>query len=125
MRSYPPTAIEDSEVQHLLSRQLRDWKCVVSPLPEDPSRQRVELFREFKFDSFREVIRFMREVSVGCDIADHHPRWENIYRTLRIYLSTWGIGHRITDRDVQLARYFDEVYSQTTSTPRPNTRRAP
>ncbi|MET0153812.1 MAG: hypothetical protein ABW298_14545 [Candidatus Binatia bacterium] len=24
----------------------------------------------------------------GCDIADHHPRWENIYRTLRVHLGT-------------------------------------
>jgi pterin-4a-carbinolamine dehydratase len=113
MRTRPPAALEGSELAEVLEIQLRAWKCVTSALPEDPSRQRVELFRELKFESFGEVIRFMREVSVGCDIADHHPRWENIYRTLRVYLSTWGNGfHKVTDRDVQLARYFDEVYSR-------------
>ena len=81
-----------------------------SPLPENPASSRTELFREYTFHSFQEAIRFMREVSAGCDVADHHPRWENLYRTLRVYLTTWGIGHRITDRDVQLARYFDDVY---------------
>jgi pterin-4a-carbinolamine dehydratase len=66
--------------------------------------ERKELFREYKFGSFQEAIRFMREVSTGCDIADHHPRWENIYRTLRVYLTTWGIDHRVTDRQTQRAK---------------------
>ena len=94
----------------MLETQLKGWQCLTSPLPEHPGQLRTELFREFKFKSFQEAIRFMREVSAGCDIADHHPRWENIYRTLRVYLTTGGIDHRVTDRDVQLARYLDEVF---------------
>lgn len=119
MRTRPPAALPDSEVRAVLNTQLTEWKCLTSPLPEDPEKQRVELFRELKFGSFQEAVRFMREVSAGCDIADHHPRWENIYRTLRVYLTTWGIGHRVTDRDVQLARYFDEVFSQHNREHRP------
>ncbi len=112
MRTRPPAPLPDSEVEAVLGTQLQEWQCLKSPLPEDPAQERVELFREYRFPSFQDAIRFMREVSAGCDIADHHPRWENIYRTLRVYISTWGAGHRVTDRDVQLARYFDEVFSR-------------
>lgn len=52
----------------------------------------------------------MTQVAQGCDIAMHHPRWENIWKTVRVYLTTWDIGHRISDRDIQLARYFDRAY---------------
>ena len=119
MRTRPPAPLPDSEIQAVLETQLEDWQCITSPLPEDPQKDRVELFREFKFGSFQEAIRFMREVSAGCDVADHHPRWENIYRTLRVYLTTWGIGHRVTDRDVQMARYLDEVFSRPDGAQRP------
>ena len=52
----------------------------------------------------------MQQVAPGCDIALHHPRWENIWKTVRVYLTTGDIGHRISDRDVQLAKYLDRAY---------------
>jgi pterin-4a-carbinolamine dehydratase len=112
MKTVPPARIDEETLERILTKQLTSWTKVCSQLPEDPSQMRAELYKEFKFSGFREVIRFMREVAAGCEIADHHPRWENIYRTLRVYLTTWGIGHQVSDRDIQLARYFDEAYSR-------------
>jgi pterin-4a-carbinolamine dehydratase len=106
-----PDPISDDKLQRILETVLPLWKKVVSPLPENPSDVRIELFREFKFKSFQEAIRFMEQVAPGCDIAMHHPRWENIWKTIRVFLSTWDINHRISDRDIQLARYFDRAYS--------------
>jgi pterin-4a-carbinolamine dehydratase len=54
----------------------------------------------------------MNLLAPGCDIAMHHPRWENVWKTLKVYLTTWDIGHRISDRDLQLARYFDRAYEE-------------
>ncbi|NJP90392.1 4a-hydroxytetrahydrobiopterin dehydratase [Nonomuraea sp. FMUSA5-5] len=85
-------------------------RLVESALPQDPSRTRVELYREYRFKTFRDAIAFMNEVAPGCDIAIHHPRWENVWRHVRVFLTTWDIGHRISDRDVQLAKYFDSAY---------------
>lgn len=113
MRTVPPTRIDEDTLDRILETQLTSWVKICSELPEDPSQTRVELFRELKFREFLDVIRFMREVAAGCQILDHHPRWENIYRTLRVYLTTWGIGHQVSDRDVQLARYLDEAYSKS------------
>jgi pterin-4a-carbinolamine dehydratase len=76
MTSLRPVAIPDSRVRAALKTQLTGWQYVKSPLPENPKAFRMELFREYRFPSFQAVIRFMREVSVGCDIADHHPRSE-------------------------------------------------
>jgi hypothetical protein len=33
-----------------------------------------------------------------------------IWQTLRVYLTTWNIDHKISDRDVQLAKYLDASY---------------
>lgn len=105
-----PDPVTEDKIQRVLKSELRGWKKVVSPIPEKPDDVRIELFREFRFKSFRQAIQFMSQVSPGCDIAMHHPRWENIWKTIRIYLTTWDIGHRISDRDLQLARYFDRAY---------------
>jgi pterin-4a-carbinolamine dehydratase len=106
-----PDPISEENLAIALKGTLSHWSKVSSPLPENPGRVRSELFREYRFRSFRDAIRFMSEVAPGCDIAIHHPRWENIWKTLRVYLTTWDIGHRISDRDVQLAKYFDIAYS--------------
>jgi pterin-4a-carbinolamine dehydratase len=95
-----------------LENELVRWQLVESALPEDPQKTRVELYREFKFKSFQSAIGFMAQVAPGCDIAMHHPRWENIWKTVRVFLTTWDIGHRVSDRDVVLARYFDRAYSE-------------
>jgi len=53
----------------------------------------------------------VHQVAPACDIANHHPRWENNWKTLRIWLTTWDAAQRITSRDIDLARYFDDVYA--------------
>src|SRR5262245_11749628 len=107
----PPEPTPDDKVKRILERELSKWRRVVSPLPEKPDEVRVELFRAFTFRTFRDAVQFMNLVAPGCDIAMHHPRWENVWKTLRVYLTTWDAGHRITDRDLQLARYFDRAYA--------------
>ena len=117
-RPYPrlfpegPDPIPLGKIDRALATELHEWKLLVSKLPEDLNIERWELFREFRFKTFRDAIGFMTQVAPGCDIANHHPRWENIWRTVRVFLSTWDIGHRISDRDIQLARYFDRAYSE-------------
>lgn len=107
-----PDPISDESLEIALKGTLSQWRKVVSPLPEKPDTVRTELFREYKFKNFRDAIGFMSEVAPGCDIAIHHPRWENIWATLRVYLTTWDIGHRISDRDIQLAKYFDTAHKE-------------
>jgi len=107
-----PDPVSREKLKAVLESQLPDWVILKSPLPENPYEERIELYREYKFVSFDAAVRFMASLTKGCEILMHHPRWENVWRTLRVYTTTWDIGHAITDRDIQLARYFDREYKQ-------------
>jgi pterin-4a-carbinolamine dehydratase len=107
-----PEPLSERALDIALNASLSNWTAVESPLLEDPSKTRSELFREYHFKTFLGAIEFMHEVAPGCEIALHHPRWENIWRTVRVYLTTWDIGHRISDRDVQLAKYLDNAFEK-------------
>ncbi|MEZ5480353.1 MAG: 4a-hydroxytetrahydrobiopterin dehydratase [Thiolinea sp.] len=109
----PPDPIDEDKLTQILEKELPRWSRFSAPLPEKPEQVRSEISREFKFDSFQSAINFMSEVAPGCDIASHHPRWENIWKTLTVFLSTWdGELHKVTDRDVMLAKYFDRAYGE-------------
>ena len=107
-----PAPMTESDIRIALSEILPDWTVIQSPLPEDEANLRTELHRTFEFRTFLDVLSFMREVGDFADKANHHPRWENIFHTLRVYLTTWDIGHRISQLDVQLAQLFDRVYRE-------------
>ena len=105
-----PDPISDEKLQIALDASLSKWKKVKSPLPEDPTKERIEIYRQYRFKTFLDAISFMNQVAPGCEIAMHHPRWENIYKTVRVYLSTWDVDHQISDRDIQLAKYLDKAF---------------
>lgn len=106
-----PEPLSEERVQVALNHNLSKWRKVISQLPEASTKYRVELFRQYEFKTFQGAIAFMHQVAPGCDIQLHHPRWENVWRTVRVYLTTWDIGHQISDRDIQLAKYLDEAFS--------------
>lgn len=112
--AHVPSPMDEQQIKLALNSHLSGWSLIFSPLPEDASSVRQELFKEFTFDTFINAVQFMGLVAPGCDIAIHHPRWENLWKTLRVYLTTWDIGHRVSDRDIQLAAYFDRAYQDFT-----------
>lgn len=107
-----PDPASEEKINAALKGSLLGWERLVSPLPEDESKVRDELFRRFSFKTFADAIRFMNHVAPGCDIAGHHPRWVNIWKTIDVYLATWDIEHKISDRDIQLAKYFQLAYQE-------------
>ncbi len=69
------------------------------------------LQRTFQFKSFAQAIHFMDCVSLGCDVADHHPVFLHSYRKLTVTLKTWDAENPcVTLRDIALAEYFDRTY---------------
>ena len=97
-----------------VSASLPQWKIVESPLHDDPrfgnDYRRIELTREFRFGSFLDAISFMRAAADKIEVLGHHPRWENVFRTVTVWLSTWDIGHRPSDRDWKEALMLEELY---------------
>src|SRR6266536_2063802 len=99
------------EIQQQLS-MLPNWKLVSSPLPGEYPRTRTELTRRFRFSSFERAIDFMHAAVPHMNQVNHHPRWENVFKTVTVWLSTWDTGHVITKLDFDLARYLDELFEQ-------------
>lgn len=97
---------------HTALQQLPEWGCVANELPNSPGRQRSELFRAYEFASFEDALAFMSAAVPKISEMQHHPRWENIWRTVSVWLSTWDIGHKPSELDVQLALYFDSLRAQ-------------
>jgi pterin-4a-carbinolamine dehydratase len=113
---YPTPRVSITEIPHKefarILRSLPGWAEVVSPLPGQEPLQQIELRKSFEFESFPQAIEFMDEVSESVNQVQHHPRWENIWRTVTIWLSTWDIGHKPSQLDVDLAREIERIYKK-------------
>jgi 4a-hydroxytetrahydrobiopterin dehydratase len=67
-----------------------------------------KLHKEYVFADFVEAFSFMTAAALCAERKTHHPEWFNVYRTVRVDLSTHDAGG-ITLWDVELAREFDSV----------------
>jgi len=67
------------------------------------------LYRQFEFVDFREAFAFMTQVAALAEEMNHHPRWENEWNKVRIWLSTHEAGDTVTDKDRTLAAAIDKI----------------
>ena len=67
------------------------------------------LNREFQFADFSEAFAFMTRVAMLAETASHHPEWFNVYRTVKIRLTSHDAGNRVTDKDTGLAFQINEL----------------
>ena len=104
-------ALDSQKLSQRLTKEIPDWK-LQSPADKTNSPGTAKITRTLRFRSFQSAIGYMHQVAPACDVANHHPGWENNWRTLHVRLTTWDADQQITDRDVQLARYFDHVYTE-------------
>jgi pterin-4a-carbinolamine dehydratase len=96
------------ELQNGLER-LPGWKVIASENNPGGTAQRFELCRTFEFASFEDAIHFMSDAVPKITDMQHHPRWENLWRSVSVFLSTWDIGHRPSQLDLELAAYLEEL----------------
>ena len=68
------------------------------------------LYRQFNFDDFKHAWDFMSEVAKLAEEYQHHPRWEDEWSVVQIWLITHEGGQKITEKDHELAKAIDEVY---------------
>jgi pterin-4a-carbinolamine dehydratase len=104
-----PRTFTPQEIQEQLST-LSNWKVISSPLPGEYPRTRTELTRRFRFSSFKQAIEFMQAAVPHINEINHHPRWENVFKTVTVYLTTWDTGHVISKLDFELAQYLDKLF---------------
>jgi pterin-4a-carbinolamine dehydratase len=104
-----PRSLSETEIKENLTR-IPEWKIVTSPLPGQHPKVRTELMRIFTFSNFPKAIQFMSQALEHVEVLKHHPRWENLWKTVTVWLTTWDIGHVPSKVDFELAEYLDKLY---------------
>ncbi len=65
----------------------------------------------FQFDDFIQAFGFMAKVAIVAEKMDHHPNWSNVYNKVQIELTTHDAGNIVTDKDRELAKKIEKIYS--------------
>ena len=65
--------------------------------------------KTFIFTNFIEALGWMVKVGVWAEKLNHHPEWDNVYKTVNVLLTTHDKG-TITNLDVTLAQKMDKIY---------------
>ncbi len=69
------------------------------------------LYKQFNFENFKEAWGFMEQVAELAERLQHHPRWENEWSVVQIWLITHEGDKAITDKDREMAEAIDELVS--------------
>jgi ribonuclease HI/pterin-4a-carbinolamine dehydratase len=75
------------------------------------------LYKQFNFENFKEAWAFMTRVAELAEEYQHHPRWENEWNVVQIWLITHEGGKAITDKDHELARAIDGLLDKSDAGP--------
>ena len=67
-----------------------------------------ELQKTFKFKDFSAAFGFMARVALAAERLDHHPDWCNVYREVRVSLTTHDAGG-LTELDFALAEQMEAI----------------
>ena len=65
--------------------------------------------KTFIFTNFIEALGWMVKVGVWAEKLNHHPEWDNVYKTVNVLLTTHDKG-TVTNLDVTLAQKMDNIY---------------
>jgi pterin-4a-carbinolamine dehydratase len=110
--------LNEAELEQALSH-LPGWEIEQRDSQRGRDGSATELVTTLKFDRFEDAIHFMATASRYISRTDHHPFWENQYKDIRIRISTWDIGLRISPKDIKLAQYLQWLYRDYTPGQRP------
>lgn len=83
------------------------------------------LYKQFNFENFKEAWAFMSKVAELAEDYQHHPRWENEWSVVQIWLITHEGGKKITDKDHQMAAAIDALVAKDTARPAPQKQPTP
>ncbi len=67
-----------------------------------------QLYKKFVFKDFEQAFAFMQAVAQIAEQRKHHPRWQNEWNVVEIWLQTHDVED-VTDKDNALAKAIDEL----------------
>ena len=103
--------LTESQIENAL-RRLPGWQITTSFVPGKEPKKRTELMKTYEFARFEDAIDFMAEATKHISVVQHHPRWENQWETLKVWLSTLDKDYMLTQYDVDLAEYLDALFGK-------------
>ena len=93
-----------------MARQKLDAQAVRDALAElegwELQDDREAIGKTYVFRNFSEAFGFMTRVALAAEKLDHHPEWFNVYKTVKVTLSTHD-ADGLTELDFNLARKMD------------------
>lgn len=102
------TAAEENE----FLAEYKHWQMIEQPNKSSSTGGR-QLYRLYEFNSYEMAWRFMERVNeAGIRVQEHHPRWQNTFNRVEVWLST---GHRPSKKDIRLAKAFEHVWEEMRS----------
>jgi 4a-hydroxytetrahydrobiopterin dehydratase len=66
--------------------------------------------KTFVFSDFKQAFGWMTRVALKAEQMDHHPEWFNVYKTVKVVLTSHDAGG-VTSLDVELATFMDATAS--------------
>ena len=70
----------------------------------DESRDTIS--KEFQFKNFIEAFSWMTKIAFWAEKINHHPEWFNVYRNVRVVLTTHDVKG-LSNLDLELASKMD------------------
>ena len=103
------------ELERLVREHLPEWSLEFSDDEQHRHHKRIELTKAFGFGSFSRAVDFMNIATSHARQVQHHPRLMNVWWTVKVWLTTFDAGHRVTALDIEFARYLDREFRKMTS----------
>jgi pterin-4a-carbinolamine dehydratase len=76
---------------------------------------RRELHRLYEFETFDAAFHFMKDVTQRAIVPyNHHPRWQNTFTRVEVWLTTFNLGKRLSIRDRRLAKLLEQIWEEHT-----------
>lgn len=64
--------------------------------------------KTFVFENFIDAFGWMTRVALWAEKWNHHPEWDNVYKTVNVTLTTHDAGG-VSELDVKLATKMDDL----------------
>ena len=66
------------------------------------------IHKTYVFRNFIEAFGFMTKTALWAEKWDHHPEWSNVYKTVKVTLTSHDVDG-LSTRDVKLAAKMDKL----------------
>lgn len=79
--------------------KLKGWKKV---------KGRDAIAKQYVFADFNAAFGWMSRVALQAEKMNHHPEWDNVYKTVNVVLTTHDAGG-VSALDITLAKFMDKT----------------